>query len=58
MITLTQNYRQPEKFWKQLKRIKAPQTITDHYLIKNNNKLTKEEEKEEAFREIWKTNLK
>lgn len=54
MRKLINNYKDPQKFWKQIKKLKSPQKHIKQHLIKNNIKLTEGSEKEEAFRKIWK----
>ena len=50
---LVQTYTQPQKFWELIKKMKSSQTPQNHYILKDNNKLTADSEKELAFREIW-----
>lgn len=45
LTTITDSYKDPEKFWSLIKKIKAPQTSQKQYLISNNKKLTEDEEK-------------
>lgn len=51
--TMTNSYRDPQKFWELIRKLKATQTPVKQYTIKNNIKLIENNEKEEAFRKIW-----
>ena len=51
--TLTEKYRTPEKFWKEIKRLRGSNEYISPYILDNNKKIYKEEEKEPIFRNIW-----
>lgn len=48
------NYKDPKVFWKNIKRLKGNKIQMNQYLEVNNTKLINDQEKEEAYRNIWK----
>lgn len=53
LTNLAQLYKTPQKFWKEIEKLKGGTNNSHPYIIHNNNKLYSEEEKEPVFRKIW-----
>ena len=55
ITNLTEKYKNPELFWKEVKRLRGGTINSSSYIQVNNQKIYKEEEKEPIFRNIWET---
>ena len=53
LLNLNKLYRDPKKFWQNIKTLKGIQTNVKPYLIHNDTKVYETEEKEIIFRQIW-----
>lgn len=53
MKQLANQHHNPKGFWANVKRLKGKEVKTSPYIIHNNNKIYKEEEKVEIFKEMW-----
>lgn len=51
---LINSHSHPKIFWKQIKELKSASHTPDQHLVINNTKLTTNEDKEQAFRKVWK----
>lgn len=47
-------YQDPKDFWRTIKNLKGSKIQHNQYLLVNNNKLTNDQDKEEAYKNIWK----
>lgn len=58
MEGLITNYKNPQKFWYKIRKLKGYSTSKNNHLIVNDNKLIHDKEKEEAHRNIWQNTFK